>query len=83
MFPSVEETDDKLVRELVEGGRSVTQARRVLAELAGACREAAVELEALLEVCVMTFGSWQLSQQEWYCMVHPEQFVQICTDDSF
>lgn len=51
VFPSIEETDDNLVRELVEGGRSKTQAKRVLEELAAACRASAAELEVLLEVC--------------------------------
>lgn len=40
------------MKELVEGGRSVSQAKRVLEELAGASRRAAGKLEALLEVCV-------------------------------
>lgn len=52
MFPSVEDTDEKLIAELVDGGRSVTQAGRVLDELGTACREAAAELEALMQVCV-------------------------------
>ena len=50
MFPSVEDTDEKLIAELVDGGRSVTQAGRVLDELGTACREAAAELEALMQV---------------------------------
>ncbi|CAM9305110.1 unnamed protein product, partial [Laminaria digitata] len=50
VFPSVEDTDDKLIAELVDGGRSVAQAGRVLEELGRACREAAAELEALIQV---------------------------------
>lgn len=50
MFPSLEDTDEKLVRELVEGKRSKSQAQRVLQELSGACRAASVELEVLLQV---------------------------------
>lgn len=50
MFPSLEDTDEKLVRELVEGKRSRSQAQRVLQELSGACKEASVELEVLLQV---------------------------------
>lgn len=34
-----------------EGGRSISQAKRVFGELAGACRSAAAELEALIKVC--------------------------------
>eukprot|EP00752_Nemacystus_decipiens_P009505 g8496.t1 len=49
VFPSLEDTDEKLVRELVEGKRSRSQAQRVLQELSGACKEASVELEVLLQ----------------------------------
>ncbi len=50
VFPSLEDTDEKLVRELVEGKRSRSQAQRVLQELSGACKEASVELEVMLQV---------------------------------
>lgn len=50
VFPSLEDADEKLVRELVEGKRSRSQAQRVLQELSGACKEASVELEVLLQV---------------------------------
>lgn len=50
IFPSITDTDDKLVSELVEGNRSKVQAARVLGELAEACRESAAELEVFLEV---------------------------------
>lgn len=49
IFPSITDTDDKLVSELVEGNRSKVQAARVLGELAEACRESAAELEVFLE----------------------------------
>ena len=50
VFPSVIDTDSRLVDELREGGRSEVEAKRVLDELGRACSEAAVGLEALLEV---------------------------------
>ena len=56
MFPSIEDTDEKLIAELVDGGRSVAQAGRVLEELGRACTEAAAELEALIQVSVFVLG---------------------------
>lgn len=50
VFPSLEDPDEKLVLELVEGERSRSRAQRVLQELSGACKEASVELEVLLQV---------------------------------
>ena len=50
VFPSLEDADEKLVRELVEGKRSRSQAQRVLQELSSACKEASIELEVLLQV---------------------------------
>lgn len=51
VFPSLEnEIDEKLVKELVEGKRSQSQAKRVLQELSSVCRAASVELEVMLQV---------------------------------
>ncbi|CAM9545585.1 unnamed protein product [Ectocarpus sp. 4 AP-2014] len=50
VFPSLEnEIDEKLVKELVEGKRSQSQAKRVLQELSSVCRAASVELEVMLQ----------------------------------
>lgn len=54
VFPGFIESDERLIKELKDGERSVAQAERVLNELGSACLEAAAELEALLEVC----ASW-------------------------
>lgn len=76
MFPSLEDTDEKLVRELVEGKRSRSQAQRVLQELSGACKEASVELEVLLQVrAVLTRLPVLISKATDWFTAHPLFFL--------